>query len=160
MEQFLAEQKGLKLGAVPASMNATPIEGARISLKEHRRVAIVCQFAASASAVLTASLKQHDAASGGTSKILEIANNYYHKVGAATKFTKVEVAVAEDSYDLAATVGNNAAIVVFEVLQEDLDVNGNFDHISVDLVGDATARVIAVSYVTEPEFKPAYSLDL
>jgi hypothetical protein len=160
MEQFLAEQKGIKVGAAPASMTGTPIAGARINMKELKRVAIVCQFAASAAAVLTASLKQHNAASGGTTKELEVTNAYYHKVGSDTKFTKVDVSVAEDEYDLSAIVANNVGIVVFEVLEEDLDVNNNFSHVSVNLVGDATARIIAVSYICEADYKPAYALDL
>jgi hypothetical protein len=159
MEKFLAEEKGLKIGAVPASMNATPIEGARISLKEQKRVAIVIAVAASAAAVLSATLRQHNAASGGTSKNLEIDNAYFQKIGAATKFTKVEPVAKAAVYDLA-TVGNNAAIVVFEVLQEDLDVNNDFSHVSVNLVGDATARIVSVNYVADSEYKPAYSLDL
>jgi hypothetical protein len=160
MEQFLAEQKGLKLGSAPVSMTDTPIEGARIGLKDQKRVAIVVALAASASAVLSVTLRQHNAATSGTSKNLEVDNAYYHKVGAATAFTKVQPTAKAATYDIVAAVGNNAALVVFEVLQEDLDVNGDFSHVSLNIVGDATARLVAVHYVGDAEYKPAYALDL
>ena len=160
MEQFLAEQKGLKLASAPVSLTGTPVQGERVSLKEHKRVAVVLQFAASAAAVLEVTLRQHDAASAGNSKDLLVANKWHHKVGAATSFTQLEPSVAAAVYDLVAIVGNNAATVVLEVLQEDLDVNGDFDHVSVVLEGDATARLSAAVYVLDSEYKPAHALEL
>lgn len=160
MEQFLAEQKGIKLAAAPQSMNATPVEGSRISLKEHKRVAIAISCAASAAAVLSVTLRQHNAASAGTSKNLEVDNVYFHKIGSATKFTKVEPVAKAAVYALGSDVGNNTAVLVFEVLQEDLDVNNDFSHVSVNIVGDATARIVSAIYVADSEYKPAYALDL
>jgi hypothetical protein len=159
MEAFLAEKKGLKQGVL-ASVNATPAVGERIELKELKRVAILVQVAAAASAVLSLSLKQHNAASAGVTKGLEIANAIFHKVGAATSFTKVEPAVASDVVDVFALAGADKALVVVEVLQEDLDVNGDFNYISADIVGDATARIVGIAYVGDAEYCPAYALSL
>lgn len=160
MEMFLCEEKGLKQAIGPSSLVAATINGDRIGLKNLHRVAIVCSFGASASAVLDLSFEQHDAAVGGNSKALLVSNKYYHKVGAATSFTKVEDYTAAPSFDLSALVGNNKAIVVFEILQENLDVNAGFSHISANLLGDATARLIAVDYIGKAELLPAAELAL
>lgn len=159
MEAFLAEKKGLKQGLL-ASVTGTPVVGDRIELKELKRVAIVVQVAAAASGVLSLDIKQHDAAAAGNSKALAISNPIFHKVAAATSFTKVEPVAASAVVDVFALAGADKAIVVIEVLQEDLDVNGDFNHISVDVVGDATARIVAVAYVGDAEFCPAYALSL
>jgi hypothetical protein len=158
--QLLAEEKGLKLGLAPQSVTGSYVAGSRISLKDSHKVAVVIAMAASASAVLNVKLEQHDAASGGNTQALAITNHYFHKVGSATEFTKVEVAVAEDIYDLVATVGNNTALVVFEINESDLDVADNFSHISVSVQGDATARIVSAVYVADVDQKPAYSVDL
>lgn len=159
MEASLTDKSGLKLGSAPASLTGTPIAGARVGLKFQKRVSVVVALAASAAAVLTANLLQHDAASSGNSKALAI-ESYFHKVGSETSFTKVALDEAEDEFDLSTVVGNNTAIVVFNVLQEELDVNNNFDHISLTLTGDATARLAQILYVGDAEYLPAYELDL
>lgn len=157
MEKNLAEEKGLKIGLAPQAIAGAAVAGARIGLEEQHRVAIVVQFAAAASD-LNVALKQHDAASGGTSKILSISNHYYVKKDAETSFTKVEVDPAADNYDV--NPGNVEGVVVFEVLQEDLDVAGDFSHISVELTGTATTRDCSVLYVGKAELLPAYERDL
>lgn len=161
MEKFLAEEKGIKLGIAPQSVTGTLVNGDRVGLKDQKRVAIVVQLGASTAAVTTFSLQQHDAALGGTSKALSISNAYFHKLGAETSFSKVEVDPAASSYDLSGLAGiANGGVLVFEVLQEDLDVNGGFSHISAHILGDATARVCSAVYVGASEFLPAYELAL
>jgi hypothetical protein len=157
MEKHLAEEKGLKIGLSNVSVGAGASAGARIGLSEQSRVAIVVQFAAAASD-LNVALQQHDAASGGNSKVLSISNHYYVKKDAETSFTKVEVDPAADNYDI--NPGNVEGIAVFEVLQEDLDVAGDFSHISADLTGTATARACSVLYVGKAELLPAYERNL
>lgn len=161
MEQFLAEEKGLKVVSLPQSLIGSTVGGARVSLSNQERVAFLVQLGASASAVLTATLKQHSASSGGVTKDLEVSNPYFHKLDAETSFSKVEVSVAAAAFDIKDLTGlANGGLVVFEVLQEDVDVNGNFSHVSLDLLGDATARVIAVSAIGAVDRKPAYELAL
>jgi hypothetical protein len=159
MEAFLAEKKGLKQ-VVLASVTGTPVVGARVPMKDLKRVAFVVQVAAAASAVLSATLQQHNAASAGTSKDLSVANNYYHKVDAATSFTKVVPVAAAATYNLFTIADVDVATFVFEVLQEDLDVNGNFNFVSLNVTGDATARVVGVLAVGDAEYCPAYALSL
>ena len=159
MEAFLAEKKGLKQGLL-ASVTGTPVVGARIPMKNLHRVTFLVQVAAAASAVLSATLQQHDAPTAGNSKNLEIDNAFYHKVDTATKFTKVIPGAKAATYNLFAIADVNVGLFAFEVLQEDLDVNGNFDHVSINITGDATARVIGVVAVGDADRCPAYELDL
>lgn len=91
MEGLLLEHAGLKQVAEPADLNAAAVTGARIKLSEGYKCAVALSFGDSTGAVVDVSFQQHDAASAGNSKAVNIQTNYYHKAGAATSFTKVEV---------------------------------------------------------------------
>lgn len=84
----LAELEGMKQAFAPADLD-TAQTGARIAVKEGDRVAVVLSMGTSTAATVQVTMKQHNAASGGTTKDLSVANNYYHKAGSATSFTKV-----------------------------------------------------------------------
>lgn len=156
MEAFLMEKKNLKLVTLPVDANTAAITGGRISLKNAKRVAFVVQFGDSTAATVQFALKQHNAATSGTTKALSIANPYYHKAGAATTFTKVTPTAATDAYDLGTIFGDAEGIVVFEVLPEDLDVNGGFTHASIDLADSGAAKLVSVLAAVEPKSLPAY----
>lgn len=155
-EAFLAEKIGLKQAFGPADAD-TAQTGARIGLAKGFRVAIVISMGTSTAAAVIASLKQHNAASGGTSKALSVANPYYVKAGAATAFTKVEPSSASDSVDVSATFAADGGLLVLEVLAEDLDVNNNFSHVSVDLADSTAAKIVSgVYHLHEMKNLPAY----
>jgi len=158
MEQFLGEGKALKSAIKPQDLNGGA-SSARIAVKDLHRIAVVCHLADGPASVLRLELFQSDAASAGNEKALEISNKYFHKFGAATNFTVVEPSVAADLYDLAAISGTDEAVYVFEILPEDLDVNGEFNHISANLVGDA-GRIASVMFIGEPKNKPASEIEL
>jgi len=160
MEAFLAEEYGIKDGIVPQEVSASVVNGERISLENLHRVTVLVSVAATASAALSLTLRQHNAASAGDSKDLSVDNMYYHKVDAASSFTKVEPASAAASYDLFAVADVDKAVFAFEVLAEDLDVNNDFSHFSVDVTGDATARLVHAIYVGPADKLPAYELEL
>lgn len=142
----------------PVDMNTAAITGARISMKESDRVAIVCNMGDSVAAVVDFTLKQHNAASGGTSKVLAVANPYFKKVGAATSFTKVEPTVAASNFVLSSDFAAEPGMVVFEVLAADLDINGGFTHLSIDAADSTAAKLISIEYVShEVDKKPAYA---
>lgn len=161
MEGFLAEHKGIK-AELPVDLNSAALTGARISMKKSHRCAIIVNMGDSTAAVTTFSLQQHNAASGGTSKALAISNPYFHKAGAATSFTKVDatvtdgVPVAASSYDVAALFADAEGILVFEVLQEDLDVNNGFTHISINALDSTAAKLASIVYILNSEVKAAY----
>lgn len=158
--EFLAEGKGLKQAVSPKDLNGAATTGARISLQKGDRLAIAIAVAASAASQVRVTLRQHDAATGGNSKDLVVENPYFHKVGAATVFTKVEPVAPAALYNLDSLLATAAGVVVFEVLAEDLDVNANFNHVSVDLANATAAKLASAIYVLEPNEKPAYEISL
>jgi len=155
---FLLEEYNAKQAFAPVDLNTAAITGARVSLAKHKRIAIVISLGASVGATVQFTLKQHNAALAGTSKDLVVANKYFKKAGAATVFTQVEPTVASASYDLSADFAADGGIVVFEVLAEDLDVNNNFSHISVDVADSAAAKIGAGVYILRDGVsKPNYA---
>lgn len=157
---YLGENKGLKIGVLPADLNTSGATGERVFLKEGKRLAIVVQMGDSTGATAEFTLRQHDAATSGNSKDLSIDNPYFHKAGAATSFTKVEPSAAAATYDLSSIFAAEEGIVVFEVVEDQLDVENGFGYVSVNITDPAAAKVMGVLYVMEMENKPAYSIDL
>lgn len=140
-ENFLMEMVNLKQGFLPVDLNAGANTGFRIPLKDCKRVAFVVQMGDSTSAAVVANFLQMDAASAGNSKALSISNPYYHKIGSATVFTKVTPGAAASSFDVSTIFAGDEGIVVFEVLAEDLDVEGGFAYVSLS-IPDATAAKV------------------
>lgn len=145
MNKLFLERNAVVSAGAPKDLNVSPLAGARIKLDKGYGCAIVCHFGAGAGATVVVDLDQHDDPSAGTTKALNIARNYYVKSGADTSFTKTEIRpddALSDSATLSATVGADAGIAVFDVRPEDLDVNGDFAFMSVN-IGDALAAKIA-----------------
>lgn len=165
MEMLKMEKSNLKQAFIPADLNGSGATGERVSLAEGFRCAVVLSAGDSTGAGFTVSFQQHDAASGGNSKALNVQVNYYHKVGAATSFTKVELrpddAGLSDSVDLATQFANDEGIVVFEFLPEHLDAENDFSYLSVNIADPAAAKVVAGVYdIHNVKDVPAYSIDL
>lgn len=160
-EGLLSEQITFKQVAAPADANGAAIVGARIKMSKGFKLAIVVAMGDSAAAVANFSLLQHDAASAGNSKALEITNHYYTKVAGAASFTKNVVAVAASAYDLSAVFAANEGIVVFEVLAEDLDVNEDFAYVSLNIADSTAAKVFAGIYeLHDLKNGPAYEVEV
>lgn len=160
MNHYLAEGKGLKIGVLPADLNGSGATGLRLNMKEVNRVAIVVQMGDSTGATASFTLRQHDAASAGNSKDLEVANKYYHKAGAATVFTQVEPTVAAATYDLSSIFAAEEGIAVFEVTEQQLDRENDFAFVSLDVADPGAAKIVSVLYVASNEKLPAYELSL
>jgi hypothetical protein len=156
MEKFLAEDKALKIVAGPVDLNTAAVTGARVNMKDQKRCAFVVQMGTSTAATVQFTLRQHNAATSGTSKDLSVENVYYRKSGAATTFTKVEPTVAAATYDLSTTFAADGGIVVFEVLEEDLDANGGFAWVSLDIADSGAAKLGTVLAVCDGGYQPAY----
>jgi hypothetical protein len=156
---FLLEEYNAKQAIIPVDLNTGANAGARVSLANHKRVAVVVTLGDSTAAVVGISFQQHNAATAGTSKALSIANKYFVKAGAAVVFTQVEPSVAASSFDLAVDFASQEGIVVFEILAEDLDVEGDFSHISVDIADTTAAKVGAAVYILrDGSFTPNYNV--
>lgn len=157
MNKFM-EEHTLKLVSVPVDMNTAAITGARIGMAKADRIAIILAMGTSTAAVVDITLKQHNAATAGTSKDLSVANPYYKKIAAATSFTKVVPTAAAANYVLSADLAADSGIVVFEVNGEDLDVDGGFAWISVDIADSTAAKLLGATYVaSSTRFLPAYA---
>lgn len=156
---LLMEKQNIKMAHLPVDMNTAAITGARIKLDSGDRVAIVMQMGDSTGASVVATLQQHNAASAGTSKNLSVDNPYYHKVAAATSFTKVVPGSAAAAYDVSALFGNDEGVLVLEVLGEQLDVNNGFYWASVDFADSGAAKLLATAYIlSDLRFSPGYSV--
>ncbi len=155
MEKFLAEDKALKTVVGPVDLNTAAVTGARVNMAKAKRVTFIVVLAAGTSTTgHIVTLRQHTAATSGTSTDLASANPYYHKVGAATSFTKVVPGSAAAAKDIHSIVGDSASIVVFEVLAEELaDGNG---WVSVDTSDVGGAQIGTVLALVETDFKPGY----
>lgn len=159
--KLFLEESIVKAAGVPVDMNAAAFAGERINLKHGCKVAIVCHMGDSVGAAVNFTLKQHDAATAGTTKDLSVANVYFTKAGAATSFTKVEPTVAAAAYNLAADFAAQEGIVVFEVLESDLDINNGFNHVSIIADDSGAAKLLSVLYVIDEAYvKPAYDLSV
>lgn len=159
MEAFLMEIANAKVTVDPVDFNTAAVTGVRVPVKGYDRVTFIAVVNSATSATArTFTLRQHNAASSGTSKDLSVSNPYYHKVAAATSFTKVVPSSATAAYDLLALIGDDKAIVVFEVLAEDLDVTNDFNYVSVDTADSGAASIgciIAIPRVAA--YLPAYT---
>jgi hypothetical protein len=160
MNKHLAEQIGLKQAFLPQDIISAGVTGERISMEAHK-VAIVIECNGGAGNIV-ASLQQHDAASAGNSKVLNIFNHYYIKKDAETSFTKTEVDAEVGVANVDAGVAGVKGILVLEVLDTDLDINGGFSHISVNIADPgASAKIVGGLYeVNAPRFAPAFEKDL
>lgn len=159
MEKFLAEGKAIKSAVVPQDLNGG-VSGDRIDLRNIHRVGVLVSLPAGTAAALSVEFKQHDEITAGVTKDISLENRYFHKVGAAVSYT--EVKKEDDAYiaiDLVAEVGVDKAVVLFEILPEDLDVNGGFGFISINLIGDV-GRIGSASYICESKCLPAYEVEL
>lgn len=158
MNHFLLEKQVIKQ-TIPQSLNATGLSCPRVKLDKAFRVAFVVSMGDSVAAVASFTLKQHNAASAGTTKDLVIDNPYFHKAGVATSFTKVQPTVASASYDLSTIFAAEEGVAVFEILADQLDVDNSFDHVSLEIAAPTAAKVFAPIYVLhEVKHAPAHEL--
>lgn len=153
------EQHNMKEAFSPVDLNTAPVVGSRVSMKGAEKVTIAIFVATSLTGgVVDVTLKQHTAPSAGTSKALAVVNPYYKKVGAATSFTKVEPGSALSNYVLSTDFDTAYGVVVFEVKASDLDVNGGFNHVSVELADGGVAKIGHGVYIlSDISHKPAYA---
>jgi hypothetical protein len=158
MDNYLAEGAIIKSGILPQS-NLGALTGERINMGKSDRVAVVITLGATAGATVDITLQQHNAASGGTSKALSVDNNYYHKITAASVFTKVEPVSAASNYVLTGIFGGTSGVVVFEVSSSQLDVNGGFNFFSVNLAAATVAKIVSVEYIGHQPYKGSAHLE-
>lgn len=158
MEAFFMEKGTVKVVTGPIDLDTGANTGARIDMQKFKRVTFVVIAAAGTTpSAHVHTLRQHDAASAGTSADLSVDNPYYLKAGAATEFTKVVPSSAAAAFDVDALVADAKYVVVFEVLQEQLASGNRWVSLDTGDVGGAQlGTVLAICH--EATNKPAYGL--
>lgn len=156
MERFLAEKLLPKTIVLPVNLNTAANVGLRVDMANCKRVTFIAILAGGTSTTgHSFSLHQHTVATSGTPIALSIDSPYYYKVGAATSFTKVAPVSAADTYDLHAIIGDSVAIVVFEVLAEQLTLG--YRYVSIDLAAVGTTELGTIIALADVEYAPAYA---
>jgi hypothetical protein len=152
----------IKQAFAPVDLNTAAITGARIGLANGQKVTVILELADSLTGgAVVVTLRQHTAASGGSSADLSVDRPYYTKAAAETKFTKVVPSSAAAAYDLSATYDTEPGQVVFEIESQDLNRDSSYTHFSIDLADGAVARIASAIYVlSECRSNPAYSIDV
>lgn len=139
----------------PVDLNDAANTGLRVDMSKCKRVTFVVVAAAGTTpSAHTATLKQYDAASSGNSADLSVENPYFHKVDAATVFTKVVPGAAAAAFDIDTTVGDTKFIAVFEVLAEQL--TDGYRWVGLNLSDAGGAQLGAVIAICHGMDKPAY----
>jgi hypothetical protein len=156
-ESLFMEKATAKVVLGPVDFNTGANTGERIDMRMFKRVTFICALAAGTTPDNhTFTLRQHTAASAGTSADLASDTPYFHKINAATSFTKITPDTAVAAKDLDTLAADNKFMVVFEVLQQEL--TDGYRWVSVDAAdsgGSQLGCVIAICH--EAVAKPAYS---
>lgn len=158
-ECFLAEKALPKVIIGNVDLNTAANTGLRIDIKQFERVSFIITLAAGTTTTThSIALKQHTVATSGTPLALAVSNPYFHKIGAALKFTKVDVTTDTDTYDLHTLLGDSASIVIFEVLPEQL--TQGYRWVSLDIAdagGSQLGSVLAIGH--NCKMNPAYAVE-
>ena len=156
-EGFLLEHVNAKAVTGPVDLNDAANTGVRVDMQKCKRVTfLVFAAAGTTPSSHTFSFQQHNVSSAGTPANLEIDNPYFHKLGTADVWTKVQPGSKSASYDLDTLVGDAKFALAFEVLQEDLTDGYRWVSLNItDAGGAQLGAVVAIMHgMTE---KPAYA---
>lgn len=147
-EQLLMEQMIPKVIIEPVDLNAGANTGARFDMAKFKRVTfLIVAAAGTAPTNHSVALKQHTVAAAGVPAALSVDNPWFHKVDAATVFTKVVPGAKADTFDIDAIVGDTKFVAAFEVLQEDLTEGYRYVSLDIADVGGAQiGTVIAIGH--------------
>lgn len=161
MNASLMEKSNLKQAFLPVDLNTAAVTGNRIKLDKGDRVAVVLSMGDSTAAVVQVTLRQHNAASAGTSKDLTSDNPYYTKKGAETAFTKVVPSSAAALIDVSTQFAGDEGLLVAEILAEQLDINNGFYWFSIDVADSTAAKLGAAVYILRDcRHQPPYGQDI
>jgi len=130
---------------------AAGVESDRLSLKDSNKVSIVVKLAVGSGTTFSMTLRQHDAATSGTSADLISSVPVYHKADADADFIRLDPTTATIAISEVDTLAGH---VIVEVYQNDLAYG--FDYVSLVLAAPGAARVASVDYMIDTKNKPAY----
>lgn len=143
----------IAVGAVPVDMSSAAVTGKRVRLADANGVTIVLfKAAGTAGDDPTVTLKQHTAASGGTTSNLAVIDHYYLKNATTlagtegwTKKTQTAAATIADPGG-AGTSAESQQIIAIEV--DGAQLSDGYTHVSLDVADVGTnAQLGAVLYL-------------
>lgn len=162
MNTFL-ENCDIIQGIGPVDLQTGANTGARINMTEYDRCLVVLTKAIGTDdqdPVLA--VKQHTAASSGNSKALQ-TYRYWHKLGTATTWTRVDAAAA-DTITIADSA-QKAGLIAIEVRAEDMDAQNsdpttNYKYLSLDIADvGGNAQLGATVYIPFNKRQPGVVTD-
>ena len=142
MNQHFLEKCQLASVFVPISMDASsgPVS-VRVSMKNYGRVAFVLHAGAGTAANDTTITFTQSVGAAGSPKALNLAKGYV-KQGAALSaiaaFTEVALTAGVYTSD---TSGEEQLVWAFDVMAEDLDIDGGYDHVIATVNDHGAAKV-------------------
>lgn len=160
MPDFL-EGANIVSAFVPVDMSAAANNGAWVSLKNYRRcIAVLFGAVGTAGEDPVFTLRQATANDGTGAKALTF-ERVYKKVGTLTgvgTFTLATQAAANTHTD--AVSAETQKIIAVEILAEDLDAEGGFDHVQLQIpdVGIAAQLGCGFYLLLEPRYSVATSV--
>lgn len=136
----------ISVGAVPTDAVAAAITGNRVSLRDAGGVTFVVVAAAGSTDVLDLDLREHTAATGGTSQDLDIITRFYHQSEATLDgdevWTEGSQTAASEITDVGAA--SEQQLVVVEVGAEQLSDGFNYVSLDVPDLGANGTKFVAI----------------
>lgn len=156
MEALKSELLQGKTGLEPQDIGATAAESARLDLSKVNRVTVTVALGAGTGTTCTLTLRQHTAASGGTSADVVSTVPFYYAADVDTAMTKVEATgVAAMTI---ADLDTAAGLVEVPVYLDDLDEG--YRWVSLSLAASGSARIVSMVYHVDTKNKAAYEVEL
>lgn len=150
MNELIAELLRIETAIAIADLSGGAQTGARIKFDKSSRIGILvrAEVAGGGAGEVVATVKQHDAAAAGNTKVLATTNPYFTKVdGAAAALTKVDDGVSRSAFDVTAVIGGaNAGLLLIELHESDLDIANGYYWVSVDIGAAAVGGKNAAAF--------------
>ena len=123
----------ISTGAVPTDAVAGAITGNRVSLADAGGVSFVVVCSAGSTDIVDVDLREHTAATGGTSQDLDIITRYYYQDEATLDGDEVWVEGSQSAASEITNIGSASAqqLIVIEVGAEQL--SDGFNYVSLDI---------------------------
>jgi hypothetical protein len=137
------------VGAVPTDAVAGAITGKRVSLAGARGVTIVVVTNGASTDITDVDLQEHTAASGGTSRDLDVIDHYYYKSEATLDNDEAWVRGTQAAASEITNVGAASEELLLVIEVEAADLSDDATHISLDIpdLGTNGTRFCAILYL-------------
>jgi hypothetical protein len=152
----------ISVGAVPTDAVAGAITGNRVHLSKASGVTIVVISSAGSTDRLDVDLRQHTAASGGTSADLDIIDHYYIKsettLDGDETWTRTAQSAASEITD--ADGASEQSLLVIEV--DAVELADGYEWVSLDVpdLGTNGTKYVSILYILRDLYNPRSAVNL